>query len=408
MTDAQPEPGTLDYADLVANYSTNLLEQLRGFGTQHESLALWVPDEDVLIGLANLFDALASAGETSCSVRIGPDLLRSHPLASWSKIAGEFGVVDAQTDDMGLRLQVDQLRIRIRERAQTPVSKGAATPRKPVASTERQGLQGIEPAAVHNRYSTRLRTVGLGHGSCRSVPESAAKNEVIVRAESGGHTLWWQVDAETHIIRAAGHDDELGEGEALALEERGALEYLCRLLPGLPVQEAADHGVSRVELALRGDVQAVQAGGVLLAKRAHPAFDFAQSITRALRTRYAERTGWHEHANDFDAGVSERWAGLEPAARTTELLSCFRRFEAENSLDAGGLELAALEHDVRVVVTMPEAIAAMDRASLAMKLEHALQSEVDPRLEVFLQEVRDDNKIRRLSVLREPSGECAR
>ena len=66
---------------------------------------------------------------------------------------------------------------------------------------------------------------------------------------------------------------------------------------------------------------------------------------------------------------------------------------------ASGFEVTAIEHDVRVVLAMPPGLSSAEQQQALLEAERRLRSEVDPRLEVYAEPRRDQNKIRRLAVV---------
>ena len=72
-----------------------------------------------------------------------------------------------------------------------------------------------------------------------------------------------------------------------------------------------------------------------------------------------------------------------------------------------GLQLAdvsvvSIRYDVRVELGLSEAWKKLDQPRLVMALERELQARVDARLEVYVQELKDKNQLRRLALVETP------
>ncbi|MBC8068349.1 MAG: hypothetical protein IAG13_08455, partial [Deltaproteobacteria bacterium] len=102
-----PEP--LDFDALVADYNAGLVDRLRGFGPAAGELALWVPDEDPLTSLRNLWDAAACAGMSSLSLTLGLATSARLDADTLLGMAARFGVATLRPTQRGLSIEVFDL-----------------------------------------------------------------------------------------------------------------------------------------------------------------------------------------------------------------------------------------------------------------------------------------------------------
>ena len=107
---------------------------------------------------------------------------------------------------------------------------------------------------------------------------------------------------------------------------------------------------------------------------------------------YRRTTGFRDSANTFDIEPGPRWMLADDAARRAQLAKAF----ALGGFGAEDVDVVAIEHDVRVVVSLGGLLAKDPARALAV-LERQMKQRVDGRLELFMQEVKDSNKLRRLS-----------
>jgi hypothetical protein len=71
-------------------------------------------------------------------------------------------------------------------------------------------------------------------------------------------------------------------------------------------------------------------------------------------------------------------------------------------LEPCDVSVVSIRYDVRVELGLSEAWKKLDQPRLVMALERELQARVDARLEVYVQELKDKNQLRRLALVETP------
>lgn len=372
------DPETLDYDALVADYNDGLVARLRGFGPAASGLALWVPDEDPQVGLRNLWDAAATAGMATLSLEVGAATLARLDVDRALRTAARFGVATSRPTRDGLWLEVTALRpatLLVSVPTAEPVALRAAaiTPAR-----TRELLPEVYRAAVE-----RAATVAM-----HDIPLLADAGVQLVCGAIEDVTLSLAVDPQSScIVRAsfAGAADRL---------EVGVLEALCTVIEGLPLLEAADHGVLRLERALREGSAPVP--GIATPRAVAGAFDRPHALLRDALANARGVLDIPALTSSFDPGPGPRWRSLDAAARADAIATTVATFTRAHALPADTFALVAVEHDVRLVFRA-ESVPGLP--SLVMALERSIRADIDPRLEVYLEEIRDRNKLRRLAIV---------
>ena len=72
----------LDYEQLVADFETKLLTQLRKHGSDLDYLEMWVPDDDPVKSILNMVEAAAAYGQDAIAVRVGSNALGAEQIAA--------------------------------------------------------------------------------------------------------------------------------------------------------------------------------------------------------------------------------------------------------------------------------------------------------------------------------------
>lgn len=354
----------LDYEALVAAFEHSLLTQLRGHSAAAPFLEVWVPDEDPVRGLQNMFEAAEIAGERSLAVTISAASLPHERVAEIRGIAEEFGTLAVTAQGDGWLLELEEIGLG-------------------------QLLHRVAPAY---REALRNRLGHLEHAGWLEAPLRATR---LVTVEHGGFTLTVLVDPETQTILDAYHD---GPDDPL---DRAVLDFLCEILRGLTVQEASDHAGHRLITRLAAPDAPRPVAGIVLPDNADPLFRLPKAMARKLLVEWRELTGYLGRENEFTTAPDSAWAKLAAPERAAAVQALLEAGDADDGVPPGALRLAAMEpnilgHDVRAIVAFAEAVAPDDKPGLARRGELLLKRRLDPHLEVYVEELKDQNAIRRL------------
>ena len=83
----------------------------------------------------------------------------------------------------------------------------------------------------------------------------------------------------------------------------------------------------------------------------------------------------------------------EQIARVEEVLGTFL---AERGLAPGSLVAVGVETNIRILIAFSDEVGYAEKPALLMDFEHKLRAATGDRLEVFAEEMADENKLRRL------------
>ncbi len=382
----------IDYDRLVADYEAGLVDKLRGFGPAAEYLELWVPDEDPIASLCNMIDAAGATGTDAVSVFIGPKTAARLDAEALSKAAGDLCEVRIEAEAGGLLFDVSNI---------LEKTKRAKTRKKPVWKPRRaRQLEAAIAKAVAAIPASWEKGIGPAHAQAvdragRDIArEGRLRKEdglLLVEAAADGVTLSLLVDPAEHVIRRAAH-----QGASSAVD-RALLDQFCRLVETLPIQEASDHGVIRLEHRLRDKNQARPVAGIVIPEAVGQAFLPPQRLIRAALALYRNSSGYSGSKNEFDSRPSAEWLALSGQQRRQRLDAAIAEIAAEAGFPPEEVEVTAIEHDLRVVVRFLGSLVAADKQGHMLIMETGIKEKVDGRLELYQEELKDSNIIRRLS-----------
>jgi len=381
----------IDYDAVYADYSRSLVDTLRGFSAKVPGLELWVPDENLRVSLRNLLDSAASLGRASVCLRLGAVTAQQLSETELEELGRSFGDVRLERHGAALLFEVSGL-------GATPapaLTTRAAERRAPMVERPRADESALQAPTERSfeGYERRLRDLA-------SEPEPEPEEReldgpgVALSFSLEGCTLELLVSDGEHVIVGA-------NGRAPDPLRQLLLAELCRVVTGLPVLEAAYHGALRLEHRLRPASER-PLPGIVLARAVHAHFGLAEDLLRGALASYRKLTGFEVTQARFDDRPRAEWleASLEERKRRIEL--ALAEWLPSLGLLAADVCVVSIRYDVRVELGLSEAWKSLDQPRLVMALERELQARVDPRLEVYVQELKDKNQLRRLALVETP------
>lgn len=382
----------IDYDALYADYSVSLVDTLRGFSPKVPGLELWVPDENLRVSLRNLLDSAANLGRASVCLQLGERTAEQLSEAQLLELGQNFGQARVERRGAAVLFEVSGLgaapvRAGVPEASQgrkaPPMAERAVVAATPGAGRKTESFEG---------YERRLRQLASVIELGASAPSSAKGTlATFTQAEC---TLRLLVGAD-HVVLGVSHDapDELRQ---LLLAELG------RLVTGLPVLEACFHGALRLEHRLRPQATERPVSGIVLPRAVHPHFALAEDLLRGALAHYRSLSGFDVTRSQHDDRPRSAWLAASPDERKARLEAALARILPGFGLAASDVTVVSIRYDVRVELGLSEAWKKLDQPRLVLALERELQASVDPRLEVYVQELKDKNQLRRLALVETP------
>ena len=234
----------------------------------------------------------------------------------------------------------------------------------------------------------------------RQGPLAPPSGSAVVQVSEDGVTLAVAVAEADGRIVAARHD---GAADPAV---RAVLDQLCRLIEGVPVQEAAEHGVAYAMEALLDHDQPPPVAGILTPRNAGPAFALPTRLVRALWRTHMEAAGKETAGmgaagasaarNTFDRPFSPAFLALDAAGKRDLVERHLGAFRQAHGIAEAHLFLHDIDRYDRVVVMFGPGVPAAGKPALMMRLERHLRAATGERLELFVEVAKDDNRIRRL------------
>lgn len=344
----------LNYEEMVDAYWDSLNTVLRGFNAQGEFLDLWVPDEDGVSSILNLVEAVQEGGQDALELTVGKETIAQMDLARLEEELVALGQVSIERNDQGAVISVDGL-------------------------TEGAAFHNLHPV-----YVAALRTAAKEEDWQGQVEAAEAQ------AEAEGLKLSVSVNRDQHLLITKAR----WSGEADPLQ-RGLMNATCKVLEGITLAEASDHGILRLEDLLRDEKLHRPTGGIVIPEKVEPAFALPLELMRGLLADYRQKDPEAGKVNFFVPAFSEHWKGLSEQERIGELARAAEGFLRQMELSADTLSIGHIDEQGRVTVSLKADLDVAFKGEVMLKLERYLDKTLEQNLHLYMSELEDRNAKRR-------------
>lgn len=242
-------------------------------------------------------------------------------------------------------------------------------------------------AAPRSSHARRSKPHPEAAGNRRGVAAGDVKG--VFSAELNGVRLTLHLNARDDrcIIRQATFSG------ARTAEERRVLENLCAVIAGRPLQEAADHGA--IYVASQSPL-AAKVAGIRTPQNAGPPFALAQQLIRRAFAAAQAQSQVVYHENRWYVDADANWLAKSEAEQASILKPIVAHFLHEERQSEDDLWISRIERGTRVTIAFADSVHYAAKPRLLMDLEHRLRIESGEPLELFMEEMKDANRIRRL------------
>lgn len=217
----------------------------------------------------------------------------------------------------------------------------------------------------------------------------AGGGEAHFAAEEAGIRLSVTVDVATQrlMIRQARHSG------ADAGMQRDVLEAFCATVEGRPLQEASDHGLMYVLEKVPG---VPKVAGILSPRNAGAPFLLAERLIRKTHADACKHFNIEHRENHWYIRPTAEWLAKGEADQAAVLKPIFAKYLRGNGFAEGDMWITRIERGTRITVAFTDAVSYARKPKLMMSLEVHLREVTGHPLELFMDELKDANKLRRI------------
>lgn len=257
------------------------------------------------------------------------------------------------------------------------------------------GLYEIHPALIPAVSAAAKTATRLG--AVREIADG-----IVLSATEDGVTLSISVASgnKTGLIQSARY-----QLSGVTLDIKGLLEVFAATIEGLPLQEAADHGTIHTCDRLRENVAGPLVKGIHTPASMGTAFRRCDRLIREIAAQFHASVGDRNNRNFWNPPLSRGWRLKSASEQVAVLQTIAEEFCAAAGFPAASIRVGRLERSRRVVIDFSEDFAAAKKPGVLMHLERLVRTRTGERLEVFMEELKDNNRLRRLGTA--PIGDVA-
>ena len=171
------------------------------------------------------------------------------------------------------------------------------------------------------------------------------------------------------------------------------------MIESLPILEASDHGVITLEHQLRKLSARIPVLGVVIPSAIDERFSQIEYVMRAAMEKYRQATGYTETWNRYDAGASKEWIEMSEEEKKCSIAPWLSTGLKNFGFSPNNIEVTKIEYNVRVLVEFSGDLAESDndKQMILLYLENLIMERLEPRLELYLEPIKDQSKLRRLT-----------
>ena len=389
----------IDLDEITSSYEVGLIDKLRHFGLEAEFLETWVPDPDPVKSVINLVDAAVEGSVADViDLKFSGTLIRDESLDNLVDQLKATLTVGLDRDREGITLSLSGFDKRPSVAGNSislQVTKSNVESLEESPPVVRLIDQGADPLPsnehkLSNRIYDLPKTTSISNMG-RLEPEGEGS---LIQVQQNGINFQLKVQLSNHQIQRVAFNGSIPEDLVFLLDR------FCDVVKSLPILEAANHGVARLEQQLRGENSKPPVSGIVLPTAVDHRFKVLQDLIRSAFSEYRQISNYQEINSDFDSGPSESWYLSSREQRMSKLEESCDSVLGIMGLNPDEFELIDIEHDVRVLVRFRGSLADLqtDKQSILMRVEKELTKSVDSRLELYLEPVQDESTLRRLTI----------
>ena len=380
----------VDYSYLTKRFNTDLVDKLRGHGEDDEVLSLWVPNENIIRSLSNFLAALKETNQKEYFLKIEETLITQFEIDQLSKSQiGSFKITCEYVKNY-FYLDIVNLNKSIKSTNKLDDWKAKEIVRKVdykygvsyIKKIDQKILETILKYSHHSKYF--IENTNLFESDISIISEEIS---IYMKLDDKFNISKFKYKTETPIFA-------------------GLCEILGKFSEDIPFKEFYEHGILKVIHKLVNETENFNIEGILLTNNLGPEFVILNKLVINLKSKFEkfsnvilDNTG---NINFYDAPPGKDWLNKTENERNNNIIEMISLFERRKKLPNASISYLKLDNDlsnwpVRIYISIDdEKIQVPNKPYYIRQLEEYLRKNLDNKLQIFYEELKDKNKIRRL------------
>ena len=376
----------IDFNDLLDNYNTNLLDNLRGFGRNEEYLKFYVPGTSSIKSFYNLIDAFVECQQLEFVIFYKQDSFEKKTIDEINIFLEKISINKKIIKDNFINLEItidkilyknflDQKKYKIKEGNSNNIKQNKIEVKdkifvyKSEKKIEQSYLNNIYKILANNYFSKKI----IDH-------------ENLFLGRIDGFEVKFVI--ENKIITQVFHDCE--NDKIL----KKLLDIFFDICINKNIQEAAEHSVIYLEEKIRIENDQLIKSGIILPSHAGTYFDNLNLIIRQVFNEFVKKNEIKFGINKNYFKKSYHWVNLSEEAKIQKIDLVLNEISQKYGLINQSIIVQSIDSNFKVNLGVDK-----DFKDLQLKKNILLEIEIkikklDDTLEVFVDEVLDKNKLR--------------
>ena len=370
----------LDYEEIIKEYDEQLVSKLRDFGRDY--LKFWIPEENNVLSLLNLFFSIVQSGKRKIKVKINKDKLNKEEIHKLETYINKFSLYKIQKENDRLVIQLQNINKNILEEilnnyfieSKLEKTKIIKKDNYVVKAKNEISLKELRKFYIKKNHKFRFRI------------DSSEFNNKSLDYKSEIDKYKFGVKLNNNIIEGAYFSSENNT------EESYFLDCLCYVIINLPIQEAYEHGSIKLEYLLRDRDLKNIIQGIISPLVISNLFINCNKLIHNIWEQYVAKNNLDIKINFYDKKISKNWSNLNKDSQIKIIQDEINKFANLNNLPKL-FSIEKFEYSKLLTLSFSEE-SYINKPQLFLDLEKYLNSKADSRIEVFYKELIDFNKLR--------------
>ena len=376
----------IDFNDLLDNYNTNLLDNLRGFGRNEEYLKFYVPGTSSIKSFYNLIDAFVECQQLEFVIFYKQDSIEKKSIdeiniflekiiINKKIIKDNFINLEIRIDKILYKNFLDQKKYKIKEGNSNNIKQNKIEAKDKIFVFKSE--KKIEQSYLNNIYKILANSY---------FSKKIINHENLFSGKIDGFEVNFII--ENKIITQVYHNCE--NNKTL----KKLLDIFFDIFINKNIQEAAEHSVIYLEEKIRIENDQLIKPGIILPSHAGTYFDNLNLIIREVFNEFVKKNEIKFGINKNYFKKSYHWVNLSEEAKIQKIDLVLNEISQKYGLTNQSIIVQSIDSNFKVNLGVDK-----DFKDLQLKKNILLEIEIkikklDDTLEVFVDEVLDKNKLR--------------
>ena len=376
----------IDFNNLLDNYDTNLLDNLRGFGSEEEFLKFYVPGTSSIKSFYNLIDALLEAQQLEFLIYYKKNSFDKNFYDEVNLFLKKISISEEETNEnlINLKIKIDrnlyknfqeQKKYEIKEKDSIKINVSKI-------DTKNEILIFKSEKKLNQPYLDNIHKVKTNDYFSKKTTNS--ENSFLGKIDE--FTLNFVI--ENRIIIKVSHDCEKEK------TTRKLLNIFFDVCINKNIQEAAEHAVIYLEEKIRITNNELIKPGIILPSHAGTYFDELNNIIRKVFKEFTLKNSAEFGINKNYFKKSYHWVNLSEEAKIQKIDLVLNEISQKYGLINQSIIVQSIGSNFKVNLGVDKGFKDLQlKKNILLEIEIKIKK-LDDTLEVFVDEVLDKNKLR--------------